>query len=197
MPRSIARETPGLEFPRGGLADVLQPSLMQRQLAAIESSCGRSSDARRRLTSIVRAESGDAGPLQVALAYEAAAALGQVDEDAWRPRLADALANASRTIESGTSGSPGSLHLAAGLLLRSLHREAEALREFREVFKSPDRNLSYYFARAALARGGERARQLAVGDCRLKIDGLSIDGCRSTFPNRHSVDRQSAPGNRH
>jgi tetratricopeptide (TPR) repeat protein len=146
---SLARETPDLAFTRGGLEDVLRPALMQRQLAAIESSCGRDADARRRLTNIVQGAGG--GPLQVALAYEAAGKLGSADDAAWRPRLTDALAATRQIIEAGTSSSPGTLRLAEGLLLRALGREPEAARAFAGVFKLPDRNLSYCFARAALA----------------------------------------------
>jgi hypothetical protein len=89
--------------------------------------------------------------LQVALGFDAARALGEADLNAWRPRLIDALAGATQAIEAGTSSSPGALRLAAGLLLRALGREPEATRAFADVFKVPDRNLSYYFARAALS----------------------------------------------
>ena len=147
---SFDSETPGLAFTRGGLGDVLQPALMQRQLAAIESACGRDADARRRLARIMQAGSGS-GPLQVALAFEAARTLGTADAAAWRPRLTAALDAALQAIQSGTSGSPGTLYLAAGFLSRALGSEPEAARAFGEVFRLPDRNLSHYFARAALA----------------------------------------------
>jgi tetratricopeptide (TPR) repeat protein len=144
----LSRETPGLAFTRGGLDDVLRPPLMQWQLAAVESACGREADARRRLSRI--AENTGGGGLQVALAHDAARALGQADDAASRSRLEEALTSTRQIIEAGTSGSPGTLRLAEGLLLRALGRDADATRAFREVFKLPDRNLSYYFARAAL-----------------------------------------------
>src|SRR5207245_5457184 len=134
---SFERETAGLDFTRGGLGDILQPALMQRQLAAIESACGREAGAHLRLVKVMHAAGADSGPLQAALAYDAARTLGEADIAAWRPRLLEALAGATRTIEAGTSSSPGSLHLAAGFLLRALGREAEAAREFGEVFKLP------------------------------------------------------------
>ena len=148
---SLGHETPGLAFTRGGLEDVVQPALMQRQLAGIESRCGRDADARRRLSRLLQAGSTGAAPLQVALGFDAARALGQADVTAWRPRLIDALAGAMQAIEAGTSSSPGALRLTAGLLLRALGREPEATRAFTDVFKVPDRNLSYYFAMAALS----------------------------------------------
>jgi hypothetical protein len=148
---SLGHETPNLPFTRGGLADVVQPGLMQRQLAGIESRCGRDADARRRLSRLRQAGAAGAAPLQVALAFDAARGLGEADLDAWRPRLNDALAAATQAIEAGTSSSPGTLRLAAGLLLRALGREPEAARAFEDVFKVADRNLSYCFARAALA----------------------------------------------
>ena len=148
---SLDRETAGLEFTHGGLGDVLQPPLMQRQLAGIESRCGRNADARRRLSTLMQAGGTGGAPLQVALAFDAARALGDADVNAWRPRLSDALTAATQAIEAGTSSSPGTLRLSAGLLLRALGREPEATRAFADVFKAPDRNLSYYFARAALS----------------------------------------------
>jgi hypothetical protein len=65
--------------------------------------------------------------------------------------LSDALAAASRTLEAGTTSSPATFQLARGLLLRALGREPEAARAFADVFTLPDRNLSYSYARAALA----------------------------------------------
>lgn len=151
---SLGRETAGLAFTRGGLGDVLEPGLVQRQLAGVESRCGRDADARRRLGQLARDRGDDAAPLQIALAFDAARALGEGDANAWRPRLTDALAAVTQAIEAGTSTSPASLRLAAGLLLRALGREAEATRAFADVFKVPDRNLAYYFARAALMPPG-------------------------------------------
>ena len=124
---------------------------LARQVAAIESACGRQAEARQRLTRLPRAAGPDSGPLQVALAYDGARTLGDADIDAWRPRLTEALAAASRTLEAGASSSPGTFQLALGLLFRALGREPEAMRAFADVFKLPDRNLSYYHARSALA----------------------------------------------
>jgi tetratricopeptide (TPR) repeat protein len=146
---SLDQEMPGLEFTRGGLTDLLQSALAQRQIAAIESACARQAEARQRLTRLARFAGSDSGPLQVALAYDAARTLGESDIDAWRPRLTESLAAASRTLEAGTSSSPGTLQLALGLLFRALGREPEAARAFADVFTLPDRNLSYYFARSA------------------------------------------------
>jgi len=148
---TLDHEVSGLEFTRGGLADLLQPPIVQRQLATIESSCGRQAAARQRLTRLAHAVASESGPLQVALAYDAARALGETDVDTWRPRLTDALADASRTLEAGTTSAPGTVQLARGLLLRALGREAEAARALADVFKLPDRNLSYHFARSALS----------------------------------------------
>jgi hypothetical protein len=150
MVDALSRETPGLAFTRGGLEDALRPAPMQRQLAAIESACGREAEARRRLTSLAQHPGG--GGLQLALAYEASRTLGQVDDASWRPRLEEALASTRQIIEAGASSSPGTLRLGEGLLLRALGREPEAMRALSEVFKLPDRNLSYDFARAALAQ---------------------------------------------
>jgi hypothetical protein len=53
------------------------------------------------------------------------------------------------SLQAGTS--TGTFQLALGRLLRALGREPEAVRAFSDVFKLPDRNLSYYFARSAMA----------------------------------------------
>ena len=148
---SFDHETPGLEFTRGGLTDLLQPAIVQRQVAAIESACGREDQARGRLTRLSRTVGPDSGPLQIALAYEAARMVGDADGGAWHLRLLEALDAASRSLEAGATSAPGTLRLASGLLLRALGREAEAARALADVFKLPDRNLSYFFARSALS----------------------------------------------
>lgn len=148
---SLDHETASLEFTRGGLADLLQPAVVQRQVASIESTCGRQSDARQRLTRLARSVGPDSGPLQIALALEAARTLGEADSDAWHLRLIEALDAAVRALEAGTTSAPGTLQLARGLLLRALDRQEEAARALADVFKLPDRNLSYYFARSALS----------------------------------------------
>jgi hypothetical protein len=96
---------------------------------------------------------GGAAPLQIALAYEAARALGRADADTWRPRLTEAIAAATRTIEEGSAA--GTVALARGLLLRGLRRDRDAREALVGVFRLPDRNLSYVLARAAL-RDAER-----------------------------------------
>jgi len=156
---SLDHETLGLDFTRGGLADLLQPALVQRQLASIESACGRQTEARQRLTRLARNAGLDSGPLQIALAFDAARTLGEADSDRWRSRLTEALDAASRALEAGATSTPGTLQLASGLLLRALGHEPEAARALADVFKLPDRNLSYYFARSAsssLPRPGGR-----------------------------------------
>src|SRR5262249_20186361 len=101
---------------------------------------------------IAGASAPDAGPLQAALACEAARTLGQTDIDAWSPRLDDALLAATRTLEAGATSSPGMTQLARALLLRALGREEDAARALAAVFTFPDRNLSYYLARRAMKR---------------------------------------------
>jgi tetratricopeptide (TPR) repeat protein len=153
---SFDHETPGLEFARGGFADLLQPAIVQRQIASIESTCGRQSQARQRLARLARNAGPHSGPLQIALAFDAARALGEADGDVWHRRLIEALDAASRALEAGTTSAPGTLQLASGLLLRALGREAEAARALADVFKLPDRNLSYHLARSALSRARGR-----------------------------------------
>ena len=77
--------------------------------------------------------------------------VGDADGGTWHLRLLEALDAASRSLEAGATSAPGTLRLASGLLLRALGREAEAARALADVFKLPDRNLSYFFARLALS----------------------------------------------
>jgi len=147
----------GLEFTAGGLGDVLNQPTMAQQVAAIEWPCGRHTQARarwERLAGLAKA----GGPVNVAMAYAAARHLGMPGPDDRKLELA--LAEASRTLNSGTSGSPGLLEYGRALLLQALRRNGESRQSLRRVFVFPDRNLSYVLARAALresARRGPRA----------------------------------------
>jgi tetratricopeptide (TPR) repeat protein len=147
---SFAREQAGLSFTAGGLADVLDAPTMSRQAAAIESTCGRTADARARWERLERALASGASPLSVALGEDARRRLGRPNAVDGRRRLEDALQAATRTLESGDTSNPGFMEYARALLLGELGRAEESRSALRQVFVFPDRNLSHALARAAL-----------------------------------------------
>jgi tetratricopeptide (TPR) repeat protein len=144
---TLSREQKDLAFTAGGLADALEPAIMARQLADIESACARDAAARARWTTLDRPLTGG-GPLAIAIADEAHRRLGLPAAPDRQQRLQEALDSATRTLDSAGTSNPGSLEYARALLLSALGRTAEAREAQVRVFVLPDRNLSH-----ALARG--------------------------------------------
>jgi tetratricopeptide (TPR) repeat protein len=144
---SLSRERPDLPFTSGGVADMLEPPALARQIAAIEWACGGRAAARARWERLsVIAD--DSGPMAVAIADEARRRLGRARRAEERRRLEEALEVATRTLESGGTSNPGLMEYARALLLGALGRVDESRRSLGRVFLFPDRNLSH-----ALARG--------------------------------------------
>ena len=72
-----------------------------------------------------------------------------------RPRVEAALAAWANRLVVGTNF-PGAERQRQGLMLRALGREAEAKAKLREALLLPDKVMSHYLSRAALAgRKGE------------------------------------------
>jgi hypothetical protein len=156
---ALMRAQPALPFTTGGLADALAPPLMREQVAGIEWRCGRRDTARGRWDQLARALARDGAPLTLAIADMARLRLGRVLTADERRRLERALENATSTLESAGTSSPGLTEYARGVLLTSLGRRTEAREALRTVFIYPDRGLSHALARAALrqpAAGGVR-----------------------------------------
>ncbi len=151
---SFSSEQAGLPFTKGGLTDVVASPMLSLQAADVESACGRAESARARWERLARPLEGDGAPLTLAIADTAARRLGRTRSAAERPRLERALDNATTTLESAGTSSPGLIEYARGVLLAALGRNAEARDSLRRVFVYPDRGLSHVLARAALRTGG-------------------------------------------
>jgi len=152
---SFAHEQRGLEFTAGGLWDVLDPPAMSRQVAEIESTCGRNGAARARWERLERAMT-SRGPLSVAVAADARRRLGRETTADDRHQLEEALESAARTLESGDTSNPGLVEYARAMLLAALGRIDESRSSLKRVFVYPDRNLSHALARAALTDGNRQ-----------------------------------------
>jgi hypothetical protein len=88
----------------------------------------------------------------LAFAYRAAARLGKAEYV--RPRLETALVNWSNRLVVGTNF-PGANACGQGLMLQALGREREAQAKIREALLLPDKVMSHYLCRAALAGEGK------------------------------------------
>jgi hypothetical protein len=145
---SLPREQKELSFIAGGLADAVAAPAMVRQIAAIEWTCGRRDSARARWERLERPLTAAGAPMTLAIADDARKRLGKIRTAEQRRRLEDALDAATRTLDSGSTSSPGLVELARASLLSALGREEEASQSWSKVFLHPDRNLSHALARA-------------------------------------------------
>lgn len=153
---AMSRERGDLAFTRGGLADVYEPPAMTRQIALVESACGRAQVARQRRERLERSLAKATAPMSVALLAEATRQLGKPMTPDLRRRLESALEEAGRVLDAAATSSPGPMELARGLLLAALGRHAESGAALRRVFLFPDRGLSHAIARDALRTSGVR-----------------------------------------
>jgi tetratricopeptide (TPR) repeat protein len=147
---SLPQEQKGLGFTAGGLADTIAAPVMARQIAAIESACGRGVAARARWERLARPLTAGGAPMALAIADEARHRLGTARTADQRRRIEDAIEVATRTLDSAGTTSPGLLELARASLLAALGRNDEARESRRKVFLYPDRGLSHALARAWL-----------------------------------------------
>jgi tetratricopeptide (TPR) repeat protein len=151
---SFSTEQTGLPFTNGGLTDVIASPTLSLQVAAVESACGRTASARARWDKLARPLESDGAPLALAIADIAARRLGRTRSAAEGGRLERALDNATASLESAGTSSPGVVEYARGVLLTALGKNAEARESLRRVFTYPDRGLSHVLAREALKRLG-------------------------------------------
>jgi tetratricopeptide (TPR) repeat protein len=147
---SLPREQKALPFTAGGLADAVAPPQMERQIAAIESACGRQASARARWERLEHPLTAGGAPMSVAIADEARQRLGRSRTADQFRRLEQALDAATRTLDAAGTSSPGLVALARASLLAALGQNEEARLSRRKVFLYPDRNLSHALARAWL-----------------------------------------------
>jgi tetratricopeptide (TPR) repeat protein len=157
--RSLSTEQTGLPFTKGGLADALASPLLAQQVGDVESKCGHTTEARVRWEKLAGPLATDAAPLPLSIADRAARRLGRPRTADERARLERALENATATLESAGTSSPGLMEYGRGELLAALGRSSEARESLHRVFTYPDRGLSHALARAALRELGQKPRK--------------------------------------
>jgi tetratricopeptide (TPR) repeat protein len=138
-----------LPFTQNGMSPFIESGRALYLAGEALASCGDSASARARWE---RASSSqDTYPYpNLAFGWRAAQRLGAVMDANTRARFEAALRGWERRLVIGTNF-PGPNAYGRGLLLRILGREAEANERFREALLLPDRLMSHYLSRAALA----------------------------------------------
>jgi len=143
----LGREVAGLEFTKDGLDVFVEAPRTQFTIGEILETCGDSAEARTRWQKASLALDAYPQP-NVAYAYRAATRIGEADKV--RPRVEAALQSWTNRLAVGT-GYPGPNACGQGLMLRVLGRDAEAEAKLREALLLPDKLMSHYLSRAALA----------------------------------------------
>jgi tetratricopeptide (TPR) repeat protein len=150
----LGREVPGLAFTRDGLGPFVDAPRTQLLAGDALDVCGDAAEARRHWEKAAAA--GDVYPYpHLAFAHDAAERLDTARAEALRPKLEAAVAAWTNRLAVGTNF-PGANACGQGLMLRALGREPEAEAKLREALLLPDKLMSHYLSRAALAKQGER-----------------------------------------
>ncbi|HVQ30510.1 MAG TPA: tetratricopeptide repeat protein, partial [Vicinamibacteria bacterium] len=152
---SIGREVSGLGFTQAGLEPFAEGARTHYLIGDVLAACGDAAGARVRWEKAAAAS--DAYPqANLAFAHRAAARLDR--PDTVRPRVEAALEAWANRLVVGTNF-PGANAAGQGLFLRELGREADAQAKLREALLLPDKVMSHYLSREALAEmGGHEAR---------------------------------------
>jgi tetratricopeptide (TPR) repeat protein len=150
----LGREVPGLAFTRDGLGPFVDGARTQLLVGDALEACGDAAGARRHWEKAAGA--GDVYPYpHLAFAHDAAERLEAARAAALGPKLEAAVAAWTNRLAVGTNF-PGANACGQGLMLRALGREPEAEAKLREALLLPDKLMSHYLSRAALAEEGER-----------------------------------------
>ena len=146
---TLGDAVPDLEFTRGGLDAFLDRPRTQYLRGEVFALSGDEASARRLWEAA--AGGGDAYPyLDAVYADRAARRLGPGGEAEGRSRLESALASWADRLTAGTNF-PGANACGQGYFLSALGRETEARAKLREALLLPDKMMSHYLSRAALA----------------------------------------------
>ncbi len=143
----LGREAAGLGFTKDGLEVFVEAPRTQFLIGEILERCGDNTGARARWEQASRAADAYPQP-NLAYAYRAAERLDQAE--AVKPRVEAALQGWTSRLAVGT-GYPGPNASGQGLMLQALGREEEARAKLREALLLPDKLMSHYLSRAALA----------------------------------------------
>jgi tetratricopeptide (TPR) repeat protein len=146
---ALGAEVPGLAFTRDGLTALLAGARSHYLLGEVFAACRDEAAARPHWEAA--AAGGDNYPqATAAFAYLAGRRLGAGSEEERRARLEAALASWNNRLVSGTNF-PGANACGQGYFLLVLGREKEARAKLREALLLPDKMMSHYLSRAALA----------------------------------------------
>jgi tetratricopeptide (TPR) repeat protein len=145
----LGREQAGLAFTKDGLQPFVDGARTQYLVGEVLSACGDDVEARRHWEGAATAEDAYPQP-HVAYAYRAARRVGADRAAAVEPRVQAALQSWANRLVVGTNF-PGANACGQGLMLRALGREEEARAKFREALLLPDKLMSHYLSREALA----------------------------------------------
>jgi len=131
----------------GGIAVGMATNIPPHNLGEVLAACGDAGAARARFEKAAAALDAYPQP-QVAFAQRAAERLGR--PEATKPRVEAALEAWANRLVVGTNF-PGANAAGQGLFLRALGRESDAEAKFREALLLPDKVMSHYLSREALA----------------------------------------------
>jgi tetratricopeptide (TPR) repeat protein len=149
----------GIAFTRDGLGTFLQSARRQQQLGEVEAACERPDRARARWRALGEPKT-TFPALDLTFAYRATREACETGDNvcradvdqAWRPRLEQSLAAATRQVEAAGTSASGTLRCAQGLLLAALGRADDAKSSFDAALLAPDRALSHHLAREGLGQ---------------------------------------------
>jgi len=147
----LGGEEPGIGFTRDGLSAFIDSPRIQFLAGEVLASCGDRPGAEGLWRKAAAGADSYPSP-NLAFAFRAAERLGGGASDLVRPRLEAALAAWTNRLVVGTNF-PGPNASGQGLMLKALGRDAEAEAKLREALLLPDKAMSHYLSRAALAEG--------------------------------------------
>jgi tetratricopeptide (TPR) repeat protein len=145
----LGREEPGLAFTKDGLAAFIDSPRVQYLVGEALAGCGDPAGAAALWRKAAAASDSYPSP-NLAFALRAAERLGGDAADPVRPKVEAALAAWTNRLVVGTNF-PGPNASGQGLMLKALGRDAEAGAKLRQALLLPDKVMSHYLSRAALA----------------------------------------------
>jgi tetratricopeptide (TPR) repeat protein len=150
--QGLGREEPGLSFTKDGLAAFVDSPRIQFLVGEVSSQCGDEAAARAAWEKAALAADSYPNP-SLAFALLAAKQIGGGAAERVRPKVDAAVAAWTNRLAVGTNF-PGPNASGQGLMLKALGREEEAEVKLRQALLLPDKVMSHYLSRAALAATG-------------------------------------------
>jgi tetratricopeptide (TPR) repeat protein len=149
---ALGQPEAGIAFTSDGLSAFLDAPRIQFLTGEVLASCGDRAAAEKLWRKAVEAADSYPNP-HLAFALAAADRLGGGASERVRPKLEMALASWANRLVVGTNF-PGPNASGQGLMLKALGRRVEAEAKLRQALLLPDKTMSHYLSRAALAEGG-------------------------------------------